>query len=140
MFGVLRRSLEEFKRDARFTASNTAFFTAVLVHYIQDANQPLHATNNFDGQLTGQNGVHARFETELFERYESKLSVNPAPAKGISNARDASFDALLASYQLVDAVLKADKDAIEGKDAYDNEYFDKFFAAVRPVLEKQLAA
>ena len=139
-FGVLRRSFEEFKREARFTASNTALFSAVLSHYIQDANQPLHSTNNYDGQLTGQTGVHARFETELFERNESKLHVNPAAPKGISDARAASFDALLASYQLVEAVLKADRDAIAGKDTYDDEYFDKFFSAVRPVLEQQLGA
>lgn len=139
-FGLLRRTFEEFKREARYTASSVVLFSAVLAHYIQDANQPLHSTNNFDGQFTGQHGVHARFETDLFERFEGRLTITPAPAKGISSARDASFDALMASYQLVDAVLKADKEAIAGKDAYDDEYFEKFLAGVKPVLEKQLAA
>jgi hypothetical protein len=46
---------------------------------------------------------------------------------------------LLASYQLVDQLLQADKDAIAGKESYDDEYFDRFFARVRPTLERRLA-
>ena len=46
---------------------------------------------------------------------------------------------LLASYQLVDPILKADSDAIAGKDTYDDAYFEAFFAKVRPVLERRLA-
>ena len=114
-------------------------FAAAAAHYIQDAHQPLHASNNYDGQLTQQNGVHARFETALFERFASKLTITPGRVSAIKNPRDAAFDVLLASYQLVDPLLKADKDAIAGKDSYDDEYFDRFFARVRPILEKRLA-
>ena len=33
--------------------------SAELGHYVADANVPLHTTRNYDGQLTGQNGIHA---------------------------------------------------------------------------------
>ena len=138
-FGNLRRAFEGFANDASFASSDTVLFAAVAAHYIQDANQPLHATNNYDGQLTDQRGVHARFETALFERFEGKLTVNPGPVSPVSNPRDAAFDVLLASYQLVDPLLRADKEASAGKDTYDDDYFDKFFAKVRPILEKRLA-
>jgi hypothetical protein len=140
MFGNLRRAFEGFARDGRYSPNDVALFAPVAGHYIQDANQPLHATNNYDGQLTGNNGIHSRFETDLVERYLTTLSINPAPPRSIASARDAAFDALLAANRSVDAIVKADGAAIAGRDAYDDVYFEKFFTAVKPILEKQLAA
>ncbi len=137
-FGNLRRGLEGFTRQAPYATSDTVLFAAVAGHYIQDAHQPFHATNNFDGQLTGQTGVHARFERDLIERFESRLTVHPAASAPVTDPRDAAFDALLASYQLADPILAADREAIAGKDTYDDEYFERFFAGVRPILEKRL--
>ena len=114
-------------------------FSAVASHYIQDAHQPLHASNNYDGQLTGNDGIHARFESDLFERFQSRLTINPAAPTPIRNPRDAAFDMLLASYQLVDRVLAADTKARGQKDTYDDDYFEKFFVGVRPILEGRLA-
>ena len=138
-FGNLRRAMQSLGRDAAFARMETVLFAAVAAHYIQDAHQPLHATNNYDGQLTGQHGVHARFESALFDRYESKLTITPPPLKPIVAPRDTAFDVLLASYRLVDSVLAADKKAVAGKEEYDDDYFDKFFAEVKPVLEQRLA-
>lgn len=138
-FGNLRRTFEEVPRDAPYTLSDVVLFAAVASHYVQDAHQPFHATDDFDGQKTGQNGIHARFERDLIERYESRLTVNPAPPKPIADIRDAMFDTLLTSHQLVDPILKADKEASAGKETYDAEYYEKFFAAVRPVLEQRIA-
>src|SRR5919198_429560 len=113
-FGNLRRAMLSFDRDATFARLETVLFAAVAAHYIQDAHQPLHATNNYDGQLTGQQGVHGRFEAALFDRYESKLTIVPPPVTPIVNPRDRAFDVLLASHQLVDAVLAADRAAVAG--------------------------
>lgn len=137
--GNLRRAMEGFKRNQGFAVSDTVLFTAVAAHYIQDAYQPLHATNDYDGQFSGQNGVHARFETALFDRFLSRIVIAPAPPKPILAARDGAFDALLSSYQHVAALLAADKAAISGKDAYDDDYFEKFFSGVKPMLETRVA-
>ena len=138
-FGNLRRAFESFTRDGSRAPGNVVLFAPVLGHYIQDAYQPFHATVNFDGQQTGNNGIHARFESDLVERFESKLTLAPAAPRPITNARDATFDALLSGYLLVDPILKADKDAIAGKAAYDDDYFQKFFETVRPILEQRLS-
>jgi len=138
-FGNLRRTFEGFKRESAYGPGDVVLFAAVACHYIQDAHQPFHATNNYDGQLTGNNGIHARFERDLVERFASRLTISPAPATPIHNARDAAFDALLASHQLVDPILAADKDTAAGKDTYDDDYFEKFFAKVRPILERRLS-
>jgi len=139
LFGNLRRTFEGFKRGSQYGPSDLILFSAALGHYIQDAHQPFHASNNYDGQLTGNNGIHARFERDLIEKFQSRLSVRPAAPRAVTNARDFAFDALLASYRLVDPLLKADSEAIAGKDTYDDAYFEKFFTKVKPILEQRLA-
>jgi hypothetical protein len=137
MFGNLRRAFASFA-NGEFGAGNTIYFASIAAHYIQDAHQPLHATDNYDGGATGQDGVHSRFEATLFSRYESKLAITPPPVKPITNPRDFAFDTLLASNRLVEKVLAADKAAVAGKDVYDDDYFDKFFAGIKGVLEQRL--
>jgi hypothetical protein len=137
-FGHLRRSFEGFNRNYTYAVSDTVLFAAVLSHYIQDAHQPLHATINYDGAETGQRGIHSRFETELFERYQSKLTVTPAAPKRVP-PRDFAFDVLLESYQRVDPLLAADRKAIAGREAYDPAYYDAFFTGVRGLTERCLA-
>jgi hypothetical protein len=139
MFGNLRRGFEGFRRSSPYATSDVVLFSSVTAHYIQDAYQPFHATENYDGAETGNHGIHARFERDLIERFASRLRLNPAAARAIANPRDASFDVLLASYQLVDPILKADTDASAGKDTYDDEYFERFFTSVQPVVEQRLS-
>src|SRR5262249_7027566 len=74
------------------------------------------------------------------ERFSSRLTIAPAAPRAMTNARDAAFDALLSSYQAVPELLKADKDALGTKDVYDDEYFERFFTAVKPLLERRLSA
>jgi len=138
-FGNLRRAFQGLGRGAPYAAGDVVLFAAVLGHYVQDAHQPLHATSNFDGQLTRQRGVHARFESALVERYEARLTLAPTAPASIADARDRAFEILLHSYTLVAPLLEADRQAHAGRTAYDDAYFDAFFARVKPVLERQLS-
>ena len=138
-FGNLRRAFEGFKRRSSYAPADVVLFAAVAAHYIQDSHQPFHATSNHDGQLTGNHGIHMRFERDLIERYQPRLRLSPAAPKAIANARDAAFDALLSGYRLVPAVLQADKEAVAGKDTYDDAYFERFFGKVQPILEQRLS-
>ena len=138
-FGNLRRAMEGAGRGTGFASGNTVLFAAVAAHYIQDGTQPLHAVDNYDGAMTQQNGIHSRFESALFERFESRLTVTPPPIKPIASPRDAAFETLLSGNRLVSAILGADKSAVAGKQFYDDDYFEKFFAGVKNVLEQRLA-
>jgi hypothetical protein len=40
---------------------------------------------------------------------------------------------------VVDPILQADTAAAFGKDIYDDDYYEKFFANVRPILEQRLS-
>jgi hypothetical protein len=137
-FGNLRRAFDAFKRDDQYGPGDVVLFSAVTSHYLQDAYQPLHASHNYDGQLSGNTGIHARFERDLFERFESRLTIHPAAPRAIVNPRDTAFDVLLASHTVVDAILKADTESAAGKDTYDDDYYETFFAKVRPILEERL--
>jgi hypothetical protein len=136
--GNLRRAFEAYARRGAFGQFDILFFAASLAHYVSDAHVPFHAVINYDGQLTSQNGIHARFESALFERYRDQLTIAPKPIAPILNPRDFIFDRLLEGTQLTPPILKADLQGIGNRDVYDNEYFTAFFAATRPVLERRL--
>jgi hypothetical protein len=137
--GDLRRTFESFARGSTYAFSDLALFTGALSHYVQDAHQPLHATVNYDGELSGNAGIHSRFERDLFERFQARLQIHPAPPVPIVNVRDAAFDALVAGYGLAAAIFRADTEAVAGKDVYDDDYYDKLFARTEPVLRRCLS-
>jgi hypothetical protein len=138
--GSLRRAFEGMARRNLYAISDATLFAATTAHYVQDATQPFHATVNYDGVQTGNTGIHARFERDLVERFGSRLRLAPAPPTAITNPRDFAFDTLIDSYGLVDQILAADKAAVGSKDVYDDAYFEAFFTAVQPILERQLSA
>lgn len=43
------------------------FYASDLAHYIGDAHVPLHTTLNYDGQLSGQKGLHSLWESMIPE-------------------------------------------------------------------------
>ena len=102
---VADRLRDAFRQTTPFARDDIKLFSAVVTHYIGDAYQPFHAALNYDGQLTGQQGVHARFETDLVERYQDKLSLTPAAVTPVDNVREFTFAALSESFQQVDAIL-----------------------------------
>ena len=138
-FGNLRRMFQGFTRNQMYVEGNTVLFAAALAHYIQDAHQPLHAHINFDGQLSGQNGVHSRFESELFERFQTRLAIRPPALRPVVDANAFIWDVVLDSHQLVPTILAADKAAAAGKETHDADYFERFLSGVQPVLERQLS-
>ena len=115
------------------------FYVAVLSHYIGDAHVPFHAALNYDGQLTQQHGIHARFESELYARTRDRFTVTPAPLAPIpGTARDYFFDTLITSFSFVEGLLAADKAAIGQATDYDDAYFTAFGVVATPALEKRL--
>lgn len=42
-------------------------WAGAMAHYVADLAQPLHVTQNYDGQLTDQKGIHAWFESRNLE-------------------------------------------------------------------------
>ncbi len=67
------------------------FYAADLGHYVADAHVPLHTSLNYDGQLTGQQGMHDLWETTVPEAVISSYNISskhrakylPDPTKAI---------------------------------------------------------
>ena len=137
VYGDLRRAFEAYERRGPFGRFDILFFSAWLTHYVSDAHVPFHAVLNYDGQLTGQHGIHARFEAYLFERYREQWRIAPTPMAPIRSPRDFTFAVVLAGTQLVAPILKSDLDAVGTRDEYDDQYYAAFFTAKRAVLERR---
>ena len=131
--------VEAFTQKATYSRDNIKYFSAFLGHYLSDAQVPFHAALNHDGQLTGQWGIHSRFETETFERFRDSLEVKPQALFSVPSSRDLVFDSLIASFGFVQPILDADAAAVKGRDIYDDEYFAMFYGKVKPLLERRLA-
>jgi len=81
---------------------------ADLCHYVGDANQPLHCTKNFDGQLTDNNGIHTRYESSMLSTYVAQLSTPAMTVTYYPSALDAAFDVITASWAEASPILAAD--------------------------------
>lgn len=42
-------------------------YAGTMSHYIADISQPLHVTENYDGQMSGNKGIHKFFETDVIK-------------------------------------------------------------------------
>lgn len=61
MKGKLTQAFRDKNKDS------ILFYASDLGHYISDAHVPLHTTSNYDGQLTGQHGIHSLWESMIPE-------------------------------------------------------------------------
>ena len=139
--GRLRRTFEQLALpDAPgYAHDNAIFFASVMSHYIGDSYVPFHAIVNYDGQVTGQSGIHSRFETELFARLRPSLTIAPQAIAPVTDARGAAFSALIDGAGLATRVLEADRQAIGTGDLYDDGYFARFAeGGAGPILERRV--
>jgi len=138
VYAQLRDAFKELQASG-YARDNVTSLSAVMAHYIGDAHVPFHAVMNYDGQLTNQAGLHARFEAETFERYRTRLKIKPVPITIGKTPREFVFDTLVVSASLVPPILDADRDAIGSRDVYDRAYYETFFGRVRPTMERRLS-
>jgi hypothetical protein len=81
---------------------------ADLGHYVGDAHQPLHITENYDGDMSNQSGVHSRYETSLVGQYQTSIVYSNDTASYVPNVSNYTFNFLYNDYQFVDSVLYGD--------------------------------
>jgi len=113
---------------------------AALAHYVADAHDPLHTTQNYDGQMTLQTGLSARFDIQLFNHYSKLFIMHPENAVKIDDPTEYAFQACLASNVWVDLILWSDLRAHEGLPDYNDEYFDRFYDLVGPTVVQEINA
>jgi predicted AlkP superfamily phosphohydrolase/phosphomutase len=124
--------------------------SASVAHLIADAHVPLHAASNHDGQLTGQRGLHSRWETELVDRFARQIEseVLPVAATPVRNPVSLTFAVLRESYLHSLEVLASDR-AVAGPrdfaetpedDRYDGAYYSRLFEREATRVRSRMAA
>jgi len=83
--------------------------SAELGHYLADAHVPLHTTENYNGQLTGQEGIHAFWESRLPELFSNDYDFFVGKAEYLQNTQLAAWQAIESSHHEVDSVLIQEK-------------------------------
>ena len=91
--------------------SAAATTIADLCHYVGDACQPLHCTQNYDGQMTGNNGVHSRYETTMMSSHIADLTTPITPVTYYPDPVEAMFEIIDDSWAGVSPLLQADNTA-----------------------------
>ncbi len=102
---VLDSLTAQFARGDMTSAKQTM---ADLGHYVGDAHQPLHCTQNYDGQLTGNNGIHSRYETSMINSNQTSLVILLDSARYIPSPLDYIFEYIYHSNSYTDSIMVAD--------------------------------
>ncbi len=100
---MLRRLTRAFEQH---DVNRILKYSADIGHYIADGHVPLHTTENYNGQLTGQLGIHAFWESRIPELFaDASYDFLVGKARYIKNKRRWIWAYVRESHRLVDSVL-----------------------------------
>ncbi|MEM6265681.1 MAG: zinc dependent phospholipase C family protein [Bacteroidota bacterium] len=83
--------------------------SADIGHYVGDAHVPLHTTENYNGQLTGQKGIHGFWESRLPELFGEQYNFLVGRAYYIEELEDEIWTTIQESHYAVDSVLSFER-------------------------------
>jgi len=119
--------------------SAAALTIADLCHYVGDAAQPLHCTKNYNGQLTGNTGIHSRYETTMVNAHLGELSTPVMPFAYCASPVDALFGLVSGSWDKLDEVLAADNVAKAASGgSYNTTYYNSLWASTQGFTRTRL--
>lgn len=102
-------SVMKYKLQRAFEDKNVDLilkYSADIGHYIGDAHVPLHTTENYNGQLTNQKGIHGLWESRLVEINSENYDYFLGKAKYIKHLSDFIWNAVEDSHHAVDSVFR----------------------------------
>lgn len=128
--------------------------SADLGHYIGDSHVPLHTTENYNGQMTGQKGIHGFWESRLPELFASEYDFFVGRAYFIDNIYDEAWEAVMESHVALDTVLSFEqqlndefpsdkKYGFESRNnivvrTYSREYSQAYHEMMRGMVERRM--
>lgn len=125
-WGTTTWRINQLYQAALTALKNRDFKTALqmagtMSHYVGDLSQPMHVTENYNGQFSGNIGIHKFFETDIVKRNKTALfnATNQQTAQLIKNPEfqkqfsgtvvDVAFNEVNRAYALKDLLLQTDK-------------------------------
>jgi len=131
------------------------FYATDMGHYIGDANVPLHTSVNYDGQLTGQRGLHALWESVIPElELEQYKLYNHHKAKYLDHPEIEIWNAIRHAHGLLNDVFQKEREVskqftdstryrVQIRNGRETKYYTPAFAkaysaSLRPTINDQL--
>lgn len=99
---------------------NVAKYAGMMAHFAEDLHMPLHATENFDGQLTGQSGIHALWESIIVDKKFTSSMIGSTKVSAISDIVKQCFYDVIISWRMSKILLSEAK-----KTRQENELWEK---------------
>lgn len=129
-------------------------YSSEIGHYIGDSHVPLHTTENYNGQLTGQRGIHGFWESRIPELKADEYDYFVGRAQYIESPIKMAWQTVYDSHLAVDSVLKFE--AILNKDfpqdqkytyenrgnllmkIYSTEYTNRYDLMIKGQVERRM--
>lgn len=99
---MIYRLTEAFKNE---DLDQILHVSADLGHYVGDSHVPLHTTENYNGQLTNQKGIHGFWESRIPELKAEDYDYFVGRAKYLEKPLDFAWNAVKESFAAKDSVL-----------------------------------
>ncbi|WP_347156996.1 zinc dependent phospholipase C family protein [Pontibacter chitinilyticus] len=99
------------------------YYSADLGHYIADAHVPLHTTENYDGQMTGQPGLHGLWESKVPEQFAQNYKLHAAKAHYLPDVEKEIWKVVRSSFALTPQTLELEREA--SKNFTDQTKYDR---------------
>lgn len=106
---------------------NAVLFASDLGHYVADGHMPFHITRNYNGQYSGNQGIHSRYESEMIEIFNNQIDYTGYQISAIEDVNSYIFDYLYSNYPYLDSLLAADDYA---KDLAGNTSSSQYYEAL----------
>jgi hypothetical protein len=135
------RQLSDLMKNAKTQADWTQllYMAGAEAHFLGDLHNPMHLATNYDGQLTGQTGLHARYEGTMLTGHEgADLVLTPDPnVTHYDSMIDVIFNGIDQDFQYNANILAADLagDAAEGDKKYGTVYYQTLYADCKPFTQ-----
>ena len=134
-YNRLVNALKEKNRD------KALIFLSDLGHYVADGHQPMHTMMNYNGQMSGQKGIHYRYESVMVDSNLSTLKNDFHAEKAIyiSSPLDYIFNYITCANSVSDVIYGGDTFAFNTtKSREDSEYYRLLWFKTKYITEIQI--
>lgn len=88
-------------------------YSADLGHYVGDSHVPLHTTENYNGKMTNQKGIHGFWESRIPELSAENYDYLVGRAAYISDPLEKAWNIVKQSHYALDSVFSVEKELTE---------------------------
>jgi hypothetical protein len=113
--------------------------SAEIGHYVGDAHVPLHTTENYNGQMTNQRGIHGFWESRLPELFSEDYDLFVGQATIMDKPLDVIWDIIKQSHYAVDSVLRFERELTEEFDSDKKYGFEQRGAVLMKTYSKEFS-